>query len=246
MHTLPSRSRGVRLALAVGLVAVGVGGAGAVHAFVQSQSKTPSANTEAGLSDAQRNALYEQNTAAFETRLKAWYAHLDQQHLDLRTLRRVGMMASVEPPAADTLAAALAKADAAVTVVVTAVHTAQASAMALPESDVTVTVVGQAKGSVAHSIVVHQLGGVIPTLDWSGAMIEDADGQPMLLPGDRAVLLLTRSADGGSYRLESYTGEYLVDAGGDVAAMPGNPFHDQVTGLTEQAFHAVVAAALHN
>jgi hypothetical protein len=228
------------------VVAVGLAGAGAaVHALVASHSTAPIHITQAGLSDTERNALYERNTAAFQARLQAWYAHLDQQHLDLRTLKRVGMMASVEPAAASTLAAALAQSDAAVTVVVQAVHTSQANATALPESDVTVTVVNQAKGSVPRSIVLHQLGGVVPTLDWSGALIEDADGQPLLLPGDRAVLLLIRNPGGASYRLESYTGEYLIDSRGYVTAMAGNPFHDSVTGATERAFEAAIAAALH-
>ena len=65
--------------------------------------------------------------AADAAHRKEWYAHLATAHLSLRSLARVGMMAEVAPPAGNTLKAALAAADVAVTV--QRIHTTQSDAV---------------------------------------------------------------------------------------------------------------------
>jgi hypothetical protein len=224
---------------------VGVAAVGAASAAVVSRvtSKTYALNSnESTLTDAQRNALYQANTGQFNANLKTWYAHLDTKTLDLHHLRRAGMMATFAPPEASTFQDAVARAAVALTGSVTEIRSTPGGG--LPDSFVTVRVDTLIKGSAPSTIVIHQLGGIVPSLDWTGAAIEDADPAPILLPGDHAFLLLRRDpfvAD--DFALEFYTGEYPIDGAGIVSVVPGNPFGSQLSGMSIAAVESLAAAS---
>jgi hypothetical protein len=226
---------------------VGVAAAGAASAAVVSRvtSKSPALNSsESNLTDAQRNALYQANTGQFNANLKSWYAHLDTKTLDLHHLRRAGMMATFAPPEASTFQDAVARAAVALTGSVTEIRSTPGYVGGLPDSFVTVRVDTLIKGSAPSTIVIHQLGGIVPSLDWTGAAIEDADPAPILLPGDHAFLLLRSDPFvAGDFVLEFYTGEYPIDGAGMVSVVPGNPFGSQLSGMSMAAVESLAAAS---
>jgi hypothetical protein len=197
------------------------------------------------LTDAQRNALYQSNNAQFQSKLNAWYAHLNTKTLDLHHLQRGGMMANFAPPEAAKFSDAVAGATVVPTGTVTDIRTTPWSVGTLPESYVTVRVEALTKGSAPGTVVIHQLGGIVPSLDWTRAEIEDADPAPVLLPGDRAMLLLrSDSRVSGDFVTEGYTGEYLINNAGAVTAVPGNPFASQVAGMSISALQSLARTSV--
>ncbi len=247
MKLLPTRMTKRLVAIAV-VVGAASGAAAASAAIVANVNKSPSLNSnESRMTDAQRNALYQQGLAESGAFLQSWYAHLNPAALNLRNLQRVGMLANFAPPQAPTLKAAVAQAEVVVAVTVTDIRTrlvVGAPPGAPPESFVTVRVDSRVKGATASSIVLHQAGGLIPSAGTGAPRIEDADPAPILLPGDRAVVMLIADAGAaGNFLIENYTGEYRIDAGGKVSALPQNPFAAQVAGLTETTFLSSAAAA---
>jgi hypothetical protein len=188
---------------------------------------------ESSLTDAQRNALYQSNNEAFQSRLNSWYANLDLHAIDTHSLQRLSMMATYTPPESQTFGDAVTHASSVVAGTVTDLRTIPGSGGTPPQSFVTVRVDTRVKGVNSTTIIVHQLGGIVPSLDWKTIQIEDADPAPILLPGDQAMLLLLPDAlVPGDFVVENYSGEYLVDTGGHISTVAGNPFSSQVDGMT--------------
>jgi len=69
-----------------------------------------------------------------------------------------------------------------------------------------------------------------------------AENVPLLFPGARAVLFLQADQGSGTptFSIQSFTGGYAINANGKIVPVPGNPFADQVAGLTAEQFATMV------
>jgi hypothetical protein len=79
-------------------------------------------------------------------------------------------------------------------------------------------------------------GGPEPRRDFAfeSATLTYSVAAPLLLPGDRAVLLLQNHARIGLY-VQDFSGHYLVK-NGRITPLPGNEFRNELSGLTEGSF----------
>ena len=91
------------------------------------------------------------------------------------------------------------------------------------------------------SIRVWMGGGPFPDQEFKAGTLAIYENAPLLLPGDRALLLLEGPLPPGEYYPESSTGLYNLE-GGVARALEANPFGAQVDGLPEAAFKAMVEA----
>lgn len=189
------------------------------------------------------------------TKLQSWYDNLDTSKLgDLHQLQRTESIADFAAARAQSLQQAVANADAVVTVTVTGIHSQLAvfdPGPSLTVTYVTAHVEDKLKGSVPSTIIFRQNGGLVPSPDWSAVEIEDVDTEPILLPGDRAILLLNNDSvaassttyHAGQYLIEPWTGEYRLDASDSVVPVPLNPFKATVAGEPEAALRTAIKAA---
>ncbi len=100
-------------------------------------------------------------------------------------------------------------------------------------SYVTVRVDRRYKGQgIGATLVIHQPGGLRPMPDWKTAVIAESASQPLMLPGDRFVLLLKSVPDSTDYEVQDFTGIFKL-AGGKAAAVLGNPFRNAIDGEVE-------------
>jgi hypothetical protein len=196
----------------------------------------PSPTPADGLSDAQRNALYQQQMLAYSTHLGTWLRSLDLATINLRALPRVDLDAYLIPER-PTLQDAVRSAD---VIVAGQVSTIQPTPDGL--TTVTLNVSQTVKGVPSPEILLHQNGGLQPTQDWTGVYcILQNPGEQLLLPGDNVVLLLQFSTKFG-YSIQGVSGFYMVQ-GGVIAADSLNTWGTSVNGLTENAFVAELRAA---
>lgn len=217
------------LALAAGVYAIASGG----------RSDEPKAQDPCqGLSSAQCQTLIASSQKEFETRLSQWLAQFNSPDADLSSLPKVPLSADYPPPY-PTLAEAAKAADAIV------VGTAQGVSFEPQwQASVTISVQQVIKGAPPATLTLRQGGGPQPYLDWTSAVLAVADADPLLLPGDRALLFLKAGAVTGSYEAQPWTGHYRVSDGGKVSALPQNPFASDVEGLSLNALAAKVQAAV--
>lgn len=186
----------------------------------------PPPNPDAGLTDQERHAKYTAGREQFEERLEAWRAAFDASTLDLSALPRADMLILYGSPP-ETIPAAAAAADVIVSGVVTAIQPGHGG------SHATFAVDRSAKGAVGETLTLVQ-GGFAPTSDWKGVLIGDRPGAPTLLPGDRAILLLTWEPSSEGYMAEPSVGTYrIVD--GIAKPLPESPFEAELKGLSESA-----------
>jgi hypothetical protein len=190
-------------------------------------------NTDAGKSDKQRASEYEQGRQAFQAKYDAWLADFVGKGRDARTLQRVEMLVTPVAPEPD-LATAVGAASVVVAARVDSVEF-RPSATAV----VTLTVTHTAKGNPTTSIRILQAGGPMPDASWGEGTLGFAASDPLLLPGDEAILFLEGPDSDGIYSVQSYTGSYGI-TGGRLTALEGNPFAGQVDVLSVDAFLAEV------
>jgi hypothetical protein len=241
------RTRGLKVAL-IALVAVGVGslgyriaaadGTGAPTPSGASAQLSPSplpANPDAGLTDSQRDALHKQAWSVFQQRYSSWLSGLDVTKLDLRSLSREVVNSTVLP-GQPSLHDAMAQADLVVVGTVGAILPAGGGGT---ETNFTVDQV--VKGSPASSVSILQASSLFPTPDYKSAIIGDSDGGPLLLPGDRAALLLKKSPT-GDYTIESISGWYQITGGG-VRSNILNTWGQSFNGKSEADFIQLLKAA---
>lgn len=190
-------------------------------------------NTDTGKSDEDRAKEYEQGRQAFQTKYEAWLADFVAQGRDPRNLQRAEMLATPVDPEPD-LATAVAKASA-----VVAVHVDSVEFRPSATSIVTLSVSKSAKGDPAKTIRILQAGGPAPDSSWGEGTLSFADSDPLLLPGDEAVLFLEGPDSNGIYSVQSFTGSYAIKDG-QLTALEGNPFAGQVELLSVDAFLAEV------
>lgn len=193
-------------------------------------------NPYAGLSDAQQQALEQQQQKEFEAHYRAWLSTLDYNHMDLHGLPRVPSTADVGPGQELSLHDAVAHADMIVIGTVSGFHPRPFSGI-----ETTLSVDRVLKGPPTPTITVIQSGALQPTPDWSGVFIVQPVEEPLLLPGDRAVLLIQTAPDGTFY-IQSGTGFYQV-VNGAVQPGPVNTWGLSVRCMTEPAFLRQLTAA---
>ena len=98
------------------------------------------------------------------------------------------------------------------------------------------------KGPSATSLAVTQGGSLEPTEDWTGVVIAEGANGAMLLPRDRAILLLQKDSN-GEYYIQGFTGWYqVVDE--KVQSNPLNTWGTSVNGKTETEFVELLTATL--
>lgn len=239
-HTTPWR---LKIAAALALSLATAGGLSLSLARAAAGKATPSigaatnpANPEAGMSDAEREAVHQQGTSAFQQRLTSWVNSLNLQNLNLHALPHVSMTASAvagQPSLAD----AAAKADLIVVGTVSLIHP-----RAMSGTETTFTVDQTLKGTSVPTVTFNQSGTLVPTPDWNGTTILDGPDGSLLLPGDSAVLLL-RSDGAGGYLIQSISGWYQV-VDGLIQANGLSPWGKALDGQTESAFIQLIQAAL--
>lgn len=100
------------------------------------------------------------------------------------------------------------------------------------------------KGSTSPTLEIPMGGGPEPAGTWEEVILGYEENAPLLLPGDRAVLFLEYDQRTKSYGVQSFSGEYLVDAAGKVQALEMNPFAAEVNGKTVDQFAAAIRTAL--
>ncbi len=194
-------------------------------------------DNEAGLSDSQREALHQQGWRNFQQRYMAWVKALKEKKIDLRSLPRQSLLASVLP-GEPSLRAATAKADLIVVGCVSAIRPTSP----LGGTDTTFSVEQTLKGPGTSTVFLHQSGLLFPTPDYSGATILQAADGALLVPGDRAVLLLQKSSTGG-YSIQSISGWYQV-VSGVVRSNGFSSWGKSIDGQTEAEFVQALKAAI--
>ena len=198
-------------------------------------TKDAPCNPEAGLSDPEREALHQRLWNEFVTRYTVWLNSLDIGKLDLHSLPR-GELSALYVPGQPSLREAVARADLIVVGRVLAIRPTPFSGMVT-----TFSVDGALKGPAAPTVVFTQTGGLEPTQDWSGIVIAEGGNGAMLLPGDRAVLLLEWTSLG--YEIQSSSGWYQV-VNGVVQPNSLNTWGASIDGIAEAAFLQQLQAAL--
>lgn len=178
---------------------------------------------DCGLTDEEKHAKHTAASNAFFTRLGEWFKSDYVRGLDPKPLPRYDSLGG-HTPGEPSLAKAVRKADLAVLGTVTAarfVHGHLVSSFRVERI---------AKGRAPELVTVRQDHGVRPEEGFTSASMIVEPNAPVLLPGDRAVLLLTEEKDG--YGIGVYSGAY-ASSGGKVRATEGNSFRGEVDGLTE-------------
>src|ERR1700737_2658182 len=84
---------------------------GAANVHAATNPKTPNANSEAGMTDSQRNALYMDAWSAFQAKYRTWVNRLDLSKINLHRLPHRPLLATYRGPFAPTLQTATDAAD---------------------------------------------------------------------------------------------------------------------------------------
>ena len=164
----------------------------------------------------------------FHARYRAWLDEFIASGSDPRDLPQSPIMAYYMPPLTD-LPSAIGEA--------TSVVVGTASSVSFHHgggATVTFVVDRTLKGELGDSVTIEQGGGPMPNPDWESGTLAYAENAPLLLPGDRAILLL-EPADGGAWWVQSFTGIYRIE-GPVVRALDGNPFRGDVDGMPLETF----------
>lgn len=243
------RRLGPRVALLAAIALIGVGAAQLVLAQTSPPDRSlPVADPYAGLTDAEKQAAHEANTAGYQQRYADWLERFVALDIDPGTLERLTFHGrSVEPRA--TLAEAVGDAD--LIVHGAAENIAFEFHHMYPLASVVFRVESSLRGDAApgETIVVRFAGGPHPT---SGDFRPDEafliydEAAPLLLPGMEALLFLQR-AEGvpfkpGEYTPQNFTGVYLLEDG-RTTALDGNPFGGAIASQAPAAFPALIDAA---
>lgn len=178
---------------------------------------------DCGLTEEQKATRDTAATNTFLQRLEEWFESDYVRGLDPGPLPRYDSLGG-QTPGEPTLAKAVRNADLAVLgTVATArfVHGRLISSFRVERT---------AKGRAPERVTVRQDHGVRPQDGFTSASMIVEPTAPVLLPGDRAVLLLTKEKD--DYGIGVYSGAY-ASSGGKVRSTEGNNFRGEVDGLTE-------------
>lgn len=210
---------GLFIPLVAGFV-VGV----AVVAAAGSSLKVP-ADPDAGLSDAQRQKVIDQ----FKERNFKWAQDFSDQGRDPRALPVVDF--PTYSGGASSIEEARAASD--VVVVGTVISTTYEPDLdGLTHSIATVRVESVAKGDAPATIQVLQVGG--PAWNEAGGELQQLEGDPLLLPGQDVMLVLTAGNVESEFQTVYGAGVYLITSG-KVEAPHDSAVASQVDGLSLDA-----------
>lgn len=201
--------------------------AGAASAF--DLAKTQPEYARAALSPEDRQAGEQEGFERFQARRAAWIEEFERSGRDARPLPRKAILASYVPPQPTPAAAAVAATRIVTGRVESVRFTAAGTETVFRTND------GDAVGFT-------QNGGPEPAPNFVDGSVGYAENAPLLLPGDAAVLLL-EAGDDGRTEIQSFTGWYAVHDG-RVTAVEGNPFKDDVDGLSVERLLALFRNAL--
>lgn len=208
------------------LVVLGLGVFASIAAANNFGKGAPSLDPEAGLSNSQREDIHRSLESAFQQKYGDWLNSSAAIQQDLRRLEHRELNASYLP-AQPTLIDAASHADSIIAGMVTKIAFEPSGAV------VTLNVTKTRKGPLASEVLVIQGGGLFPAPDFKAAYLVDDLSAPLLLPGDRVVLLLEKTErSDGALAIQGFSGFYPSN-GGRVRSIPGNPFSGQVDGKTE-------------
>jgi hypothetical protein len=208
-----------RLSIVVAGMAIVAAGTGV--AVAGNGGKGPIDNPDEQRSFAERDQKYRDASDSFDRRYREWFSS-PHTTVDPRTLPR-GEMLALQVAGADTFAAALERAALAVSGQVISVRFE-------PYRTITEFRVDRHAIGEAGEVLTFLQGGYLwPERDFIGAHLVEASGTPLLLTGDRAVLLLDRSAEGDLY-IQGFSGWYRIQ-NGKTASVKGNKFRT-ADGLT--------------
>lgn len=209
------RGAGRRTGLVVAVAAVVIAVGGGVS-FAGGGGKGPVGNPDEALTFEERDQKYRDSWETFERRYGEWLAS-PHAAVDPRTLPRSEKMA-LQVAGAETFTEAVDRAALAVSGRVISVRF---------EPNRTITefqVDRHALGKVGEVLTFVQSGGLYPDRDFVGAHLVELTGNPILLEGDRMVLLLDRATDGALY-IQSVSGQYLI-RNGKTTSVALNRFRD--------------------
>ncbi len=195
-------------------------------------------NPDAGLSDAERLAKYERLREEFQLDYAAWVECVSTilDTVDLRSVPTYSITIDFAN-GQGSLVDAVAKAE-----LVVLGKVIGFSPIARGGTLTTVAVDQTLKGSPESTVTYMQGSQISPAEDWSGITVSEAPNEGLLVPGDRAVLLLQHNDDVGYY-VQNVTGWYRV-VDGAVKANYFNEWGASVEGKTEAEFVEMIKAAL--
>lgn len=221
-----SRTNKHRAAGALAFVAVIlIFGAGVAVSSASVPQKAAALNPDDGLlTDTEKIAAHNANTAAFWTHYEKWLAELDPAK-DLRSYPREELLVSSRP-GASSLFDATSTAQQIVFGEVESVDF-QTGPIALVHVHIDETLKGDLESTV--TVVIPCM--VTPSVDWTVASIACAEAVPMLYPNDQVILLLERNGDDKPYSIQPWTGLYWVQ-GESLKTVDGNAFGLTIEMLT--------------
>jgi hypothetical protein len=180
------------------------------------------ANPDAGLSDEQRFA----NIAAFKAKNARWVSDFVASKRDPRSLPLVDL--ETYSPGATTITEARAQTELVIEGVVVRVEYSS-PAGDLSESLAVVKVSRATRGQPNEEILIRQVGG--PAWNNKGGELQQLEGDPLLLHGQRVLLLLRKGIVEGEYFTVYGAGVYTI-IGNALQAPHSNAFAHSVNGLS--------------
>ncbi len=165
-------------------------------------------------------------TQNFEARYAGWLARLNIRVLGWERVPRESLMDLAVPPRVRTLQEAVASAGWIVVAAAVAIDPTLFSG-----TKVTLQVTQTLKGAPLAQVTLVQPGGLDPTSDWKGVIVGTSVTNPLLLPGQRAMLFLSRAPASGEFTVQPVTGLCMV-VDGQLQPVVGNPFGAEVAGKT--------------
>ena len=198
---------------------------------------------DVGLTDAQRNQLYQSAARQGWLCYGAWVANLNASTLPYRSLGHIGTQVRCPSPEGNTLSEAKANA----TLIVSGTVLSLKPVTTTFGTDVAITVSHVFKGQAGNTVTVLQGSALVPrddvarlSNDAQGVLIADVACAPLLLPGESVLLFLEAGPQG--LVQEMWTGIYYV-RDGKIHALPFNPFASQVNGQSPGDFATAITNA---
>lgn len=215
-----------RLALAALLLGVttGIAGASASGQSNADPQKAHRSDPAANMTGEEQLAEHERLWAEYMQKYEAWLAEVVAGDMDFSKVERVELQLFSEAPRGSLKDAVR---DARLIVVATVDRVEfLPSATTIVHLRVGMTL----KGPTVPQLAVLQPGGPQPGgPDWQGVVLAQSLAEPLLLPGDSALLLLDH--DGAQYHIQAHTGELRID-NLQVNALDTHPASSRLDGRT--------------
>ncbi len=244
IHTMPRFAR-VLLPMSLGVLLAGVFTVVAVAG--QNGAKQVIPDPDQNRSTSERATAYISGFNDFMARRARWIQDFQATGKDAAHLPHAALAASYGP-SLPSLTDAVKHADLVVEGVVANVVYAPSGTVGTVKIDAmyTLSPIAVARLGTARPTEVRVMLGYSPepdeTFSLAAGHLSYAENMPLLFPGARAVLFLKADQAGSTptFSIQSFTGGYAINASGKIVPVPGNPFADQVAGLTAEQFATMV------